>query len=110
MLTSAEFRDIIAQSARLIPQSKDKVVGLALGRFYTLNIPSSMGVVQKFHLDRNILSPEQNVCNEEVQIKYHDLLFAALKACLRSALLETSLDSTDLFEAFLKMGETVQLG
>lgn len=69
-----------------------------------------MGVVQKFPLDRSVLVPDQNDCTEVVQIKYHHLLFAPLKACLRSVLLETSLDSTPLFEAFLEMGETVHMG
>ncbi|KAJ5355699.1 hypothetical protein N7517_010308 [Penicillium concentricum] len=110
MLTSAEFRDIIAQSARLIPQSKDKCVVLDLGQSPTLNIPSSMGVVQKFPLDLSVLCPDQQVRNELIEINYHQLLFAALKACLRSVVLETSLDSTPLFEAFLEMGETVQMG
>ncbi|KAJ5556372.1 hypothetical protein N7494_000287 [Penicillium frequentans] len=106
MLTSAEFRDIIAQSARLIPQSKDKVVTLKLGKLSTLDIPSSMGVVQKFPIDQSVLFPDQKVRTEVV----HHLLFAALKACLRSVFLETSLDSTPLFGAFLKIGETVHMG
>jgi hypothetical protein len=110
MLTSAEFRDIIAQSVRLIPQSKDKVVTFELGKFSTLNIPSSMGAVQKFPVDQSVLFPDQKVCTEVVQIKYHHLLFAALKACLRSVFLETSLDSTPLFRAFLKTGEAVHMG
>lgn len=72
------------QSARLIAQSKDRVVTLALGEFSTLNIPSSMGFVQKFPLSQSVLFPDQKICDEVVQIKYHHLLIAALKACLRS--------------------------
>lgn len=44
-----------------------------------------------------------------IKIKYHHLLFAALKACLRGVFLETSLDSAPLFEAFLDMGETIHM-
>jgi hypothetical protein len=110
MLTSAEFRDLIAQSARLIPQSKDKVVVLEVSQLPTLNIPSSMGVVQKFPIDRSVICLDQHVSTEIIEIKYHHLLFGALKACLRSVLLDTSLDSTPLFEAFMAMGEIVHMG
>jgi hypothetical protein len=107
MLTSAEFRDIVARSARLIPESKDKTVMLDLGPTPGLKIPSIMGVVQRFPVDLGALFPGDDLTPGEVEISFSHLLFAALKACLRSAFLETILDSTPVFEAFLSMDKVI---
>jgi hypothetical protein len=42
-----------------------------------------------------------------IQIPYVDVLLMVLKACLRSTFLETSLDSTPLFDAVFKPGVDV---
>jgi hypothetical protein len=109
MLTSAEFRDLVARSARLIPESKDKTLVLDIGTSSGLSIPSLMGVVQKFPVDLGVLFPGENIGAGAVEISFSHFMFAALKACLRSAFLETSLDSTPLFEAFLGL-DRVQTG
>ncbi|GAB1312575.1 hypothetical protein MFIFM68171_02785 [Madurella fahalii] len=115
MLTSAEFRDTIARIARLIPESKDKSVKLESG-FGTLMsylvIPSLMGLNQRFPVDLTVLYPgNTEVMNIGVfSISSTQLLLAALRACLRSAFLETSLDSTPLFEAYMAMTDITRMG
>ncbi|KAH9240173.1 hypothetical protein K456DRAFT_1719498 [Colletotrichum gloeosporioides 23] len=109
-ITSAEFRDFLTSVVRMIPESTGKSVTLDLGPASTLNVPSVMGVIQKYPVDITQIFPGENISIEAVEIRFHHLIFAALKACLRSTVLETSLDSTPLFEAFLQMNEVVHMG
>jgi hypothetical protein len=110
MLTSAEFRAIIVQSARLIQVSIDKTVDLAFGHRPLFKVPSVMGVTQEFPVDFEALFPAKDLALPIVKVKFQDIMFSALKACLKSAVLETSLDSGPLFEAFMNMSEKVYVG
>ena len=110
MLTSPEFRDIISRAVRLIPESGDKEICLTLGTPATLDVPSIMGMVQKFPVDLDKLLPGKNTQSGTIQIKYHHVIFAVLKACLRSTVIATSLDSKPLFNAFLEMGDELLMG
>lgn len=110
MITSAEFRDIVARLARMITEASDKSITFDMGPVGMLCIPSLLGVVQKFPVDIGALYPGQTIAVEAIQVSYSQMMFAALKACLRSVFLETCLDSAPLFEAFLGMGDEVQIG
>ncbi|KAJ9602905.1 hypothetical protein H2200_012685 [Cladophialophora chaetospira] len=109
-LTNNEFRDIMSQTVRLIPESKDATIELTLGTPATLNVPTVMGAVQRFVVDLGALFPSTPVGAGTVSIKYAHVVFAVLKACLRSAMIETSLDSSPLFTAFLQMNDVVYMG
>ncbi|KXH27640.1 hypothetical protein CSAL01_04511 [Colletotrichum salicis] len=109
IITSAEFRDFLARAVRMIAESAGKSVRLDLGPASTLNIPAVMGNIQKYPVDLTQLFPGENISVEVVEIGFHHMIFAALKACLRSTALETSPDSTPLFEAFLDMDDVVYM-
>ncbi|KAI0177743.1 hypothetical protein BJ166DRAFT_30422 [Pestalotiopsis sp. NC0098] len=110
MITSAEFRDIVARLARMIPEASDKLLTLECGPVTMLCIPSLLGVVQKFPVDFGVLYPGETIAVEAIQLSLSRLMFAALKACLRSVFLETCLESTPLFEAFIDMNDEIQVG
>lgn len=112
-ITNAEFQDFLTGAVRMIPESAGKSVTVDLGPASTLNVPSLMGIIRKYPVDVQHLYPGENIDIETVDVKFHHLVFAALKACLRSTIsrgLETSLDSTPLFKAFLNMNEVVYMG
>ena len=69
-----------------------------------------MGVTQEFPVDFEALFPAKDLALPIVKVKFQDIMFSALKACLKSAVLETSLDSGPLFEAFMNMSEKVYVG
>lgn len=108
-LTSAEFRNMITIVARLISESKDKTITLDIGPASTLNVPLVMSIAQKFPIDMAVLFPKETISTQSIDIRFSHMMFAALKACLRSAFLATSPDSTPLFEAFAEMDDIVNM-
>ena len=107
MLTSAEFRSLITQGARHIAISANSDYDLVFQPAPSLAIPSVMGATQHFPLDLEYLFPKIDLNIPTRKVKYQEIMFVALKACLRSAVMETSLDSGHLFDAFVNMSETV---
>jgi hypothetical protein len=59
-------------------------------------------MVQKFPVDLAAMFPEGIFGPDTVQVKYSHVLLAPLKACLRSAVIKTSTDSTPLYECLAK--------
>lgn len=91
-ITNAEFLSLVGQASRyanartstgLIIDPKNEVV----------KVPSTMGIIQEFPMDLCKLYPQpvpQDYPQEEIMLPLHIVVLAALKACLRSALLQGS--------------------
>jgi hypothetical protein len=107
MLTSAEFWSIVSQSECHIAVSANNEFDLVFEPFPTLAIPSIMGITQQFPIDLGVLFPGKHLEGRTVKIRYPELMFAVLKACLRNAVLEIGLDSGPLFDAFVNMSDKV---
>jgi hypothetical protein len=102
MITNEEFRALISQSARHIEESVNTTLELDIVKG-TLNIPAVMGFIQRFPVELAVLHPELPRSDGPITVKYREVMFAALKASVRSAVLETSLDSLPLFRAFFNL-------
>jgi hypothetical protein len=109
MLTNEEFRDLIAQSARHIEESINTSIVLDVANS-TLNVPAVMGFVQRFPVELALLHPGLPTDDGPITITYCEVMFAALKACVRSTFLGTSLDSLPLFRTVLEMDTVVYIG
>lgn len=107
-LTSPEFRDIISQSVRMLDECINSKIHLNLDDA-TLNVPAVFGIVKKFPVDRGLLveSAGRALPPGVLEIDYTVLILLALKATIRSSFLETSLDSTPLFEKVMAMSDVV---
>ncbi|KAM0689341.1 hypothetical protein Q7P36_011418 [Cladosporium allicinum] len=107
-ITSPEFRDLVNQSLRDLEACLDRSITFdaAHVEFYTT---ATMGALKVFPMDLDVLldDPRAFPRSGTTQIPYVDVLFLVLKACLRSAFLETSLDSKPLFDAVFKPGVDV---
>lgn len=110
MLINSEFRDIVTQSSRHIPALKGSTVDLTFGDPPALELPTVMGVVRKFPVELGAMFPGEVLGAQTTKVKYSDVMFAALRACLRSAILKTSINSTPLYDRWLRMGEIIQVG
>lgn len=108
VITSPEFRDLISQSLRDLEACLDSSLSFdpANANIYTYTI---MGASKVFPLDLHVLleDPRAFAKSGITKISYVDVLLLVLKACLRSTFLETSLDSTPLFDAVFKPGGDV---
>ncbi|KAF2115757.1 hypothetical protein BDV96DRAFT_659036 [Lophiotrema nucula] len=109
MITNEEFRALIAQSARHIDESVDTTLEFDVANG-TLNVPAVMGFIQRFPVEIAVLYPELRRDDGPITITLRELMFAALKARVRGAVLETSLDSLPLFKAFFDLARVVHLG
>jgi hypothetical protein len=106
MITNEEFRDIITQSARHIDEAINTSIVLDVVNG-TLNVPAVMGFTQRFPLALALLHPELPNDDGPITITFGEVIFAALKASVRSTFLETSLDSLPLFRTVLEMDTVV---
>ncbi|KAG9256375.1 uncharacterized protein F5Z01DRAFT_698303 [Emericellopsis atlantica] len=111
MLTSPEFRSLIAQSARLLSEGLDGSVVVDLGHG-AIEMPTVMNFVAKFPIDTDRLFPDaaSDMLSGTVTIRLARALLACLRAALRSAMFDTALDSVPLFEAVRRLDEVVLLG
>jgi hypothetical protein len=109
MLTNSEFRAMITQSARHIPEVATKTLNLDLG-IGALLVPAVMGYIQEFPVEFPALYPGEEARAGIIAVPYPQLMFACLKACVRSTFLETSLDSLPLFKAVTNMRPVVHMG
>lgn len=107
-LTSPEFRDILSQSVRMLGEFINVKVHLDVDNA-SLNVPAMLGIIQKFPVDRGLLSETAGgaLPSGLLDILYTELVLLSLKATVRSAFLETSLDSTPLFERVMAMSEVI---
>lgn len=106
MITNAEFRSLIAQSARHITNSVNTSVIVDLADS-CLVVPTVMGIMQKFSVDLDVLFPDGGAAEPAITIIYTSLLILSLKASLRITFFETSLDSLPLFAKVTNMKEEV---
>ena len=107
-MTSPEFRDLISQSLRDLEACLDSSLSFDAAPA-TISTYTIMGARKVFPLDLDVLldDPRAFPRSGATQIPYVDVLLMVLKACLRSTFLETSLDSTLLFDAVFKPGVDV---
>ena len=107
-MTSAEFRDLISQSLRDLEACLDSNLSFDAAPA-TISTYTIMGARKVFPLDLDVLvdDPHAFIRSGTIQVPYVDVLLLVLKACLRSTFLETSLDSTPLFDAVFKPGVDV---
>jgi hypothetical protein len=107
-MTSPEFRDLISQSLRDLEACLDSSLSFDAAPA-TISTYTIMGARKVFPLDLDVLvdDPRGFVRSGTIQVPYVDVLLLVLKACLRSTFLETSLDSTPLFDAVFKPGVDV---
>jgi hypothetical protein len=107
-MTSPEFRDLISQSLRDLEACLDSNLSFDAAPA-TISTYTIMGARKVFPLDLDVLldDPRASIRSGTIQVPYVDVLLLVLKACLRSTFLETSLDSTPLFDAVFKPGVDV---
>jgi hypothetical protein len=77
----------------------------------TVNVNTSFGVVQKFPIDLESLvaRPDEVDTTAKHVLSYPMVILLMLKGCLRSAFLDTSLDSLPLFNRTLELNEVVNV-
>ena len=110
VITSQEFRDLISHSLRELGACLDMESAVAFDAAHaTMCTWTIMGALKEFpiHLDVLLDDPRGFPQSGLTNVSYVDVLFLVLKACVRSAFLETSLDSTPLFDAVFKPGSDV---
>lgn len=105
-LTNPEFRDLISQSTRNIKDCMPSSLILDL-ESSTLNVVSVMGMVQKFPVDIDVLidNPAMIDRTANKRIPYRNAILLVLKASLKSAYLQTSVDSQPLYQMVLEIDE-----
>lgn len=110
VLTNTEFREIVGQSIRRIEECAGLIIKLDLVTS-TINIPTVFGIVQKFPIEISVLLDEPLSVQGQghFDIGYTELLMLVLKASLRSAFLETSLDSLPLFKKVMSMNDVIHV-
>jgi hypothetical protein len=74
----------------------------------TLNIPVAMGFTQCFPVALALPHPSLPNDNGSITNTFRQVMFAALRACVRRAFIGTSLDSPPLFKTMLEM-DTIYL-
>jgi hypothetical protein len=109
MMTNEEFRALISQSVRHIDDLMATSIELDVVNA-TLNVPAVMGFIQRFPVHLDVLHPTLPRTDGPLAIKFLEVMFAALRASLKSAALETSLDSLPLFKAFFGLSNVAYLG
>jgi hypothetical protein len=110
MITNAEFRAMIAQSARHLDTSLNPSVQLDLHEA-SLIVPSTFGIMQHFPLDFDVLYTNGVVDGDlMISIKHSTIMLSALRASLRSAFLVASIDSLPLFESVMNSQGILHFG
>lgn len=97
MLTNEEFAGLVSQSARHLEVSTSSVVEIDL-RAGSLKVPSAFGIMQSFIVDVHAIYTDATMATETISVNHTMVLVAALKACLRSFMLENCLEAEPLFK------------
>ena len=111
MLTSPEFRSLIAQSARLLSEGFSGSIAINFDRG-SVEVPTVMNFIARFPIDTDILFPDtgQNDLSGTLTVPLAKVILVCQRAALRSAMLDTALDSVPLFEAVRQLDEVVFVG
>ncbi|KAK5112678.1 hypothetical protein LTR85_011189 [Meristemomyces frigidus] len=109
-ITSPEFRNIVGQSIRRIDACAGTTVKLDLATS-AVGIPTVFGIIQKFPVKIDVLvdDPQALQRTGHIDIVYPVFVMLVLKAALRSAFLDTSLDSLPLFEKVMSLEDVVHV-
>lgn len=104
VLTNEEFSDLVYQSARYIETSSKSQIEFDL-RAGSVMVPSAFGALQIFQVDMEIMSTGTNATSsnsrDTVTVKHDVVLLAALRAFVRSSLLNLCPDA-DAVNALLE--------
>ena len=108
MLTNEEFTGLVYQSARHMSASSDVRIEIDL-RTGILSIPSTFGTLQTFEIDMDILYKDQLPLGApaRISVKHSDILKGALRAYLRSLMLESCYDAEPLTDCFERITNDV---
>ncbi|KAK7921330.1 hypothetical protein PG985_009352 [Apiospora marii] len=113
MLTSPEFRSIIAQATRLLAEgfgsSTTMVVNLDAG---VIEVPTVLNFICMFPIEAEVLfdGVEPADRSGSVRLSLACVVLVCQRAALRSAMLDSALDSEPLFRAVTSLGQTVLMG
>ncbi|KAK8006208.1 hypothetical protein PG991_012505 [Apiospora marii] len=113
MLTSPEFRSIIAQATRLLAEgfggNTAIVVNLDAG---VIEVPTVLNFVCRFPIETEVLldGVEPADGSGSVRLSLACVVLVCQRAALRSAMLDSALDSEPLFRAVTSLGQTVLMG
>jgi hypothetical protein len=105
IITNEEFRSLVNQSARHLDValvSAGIILDIPNG---VLRTPSVLGISQEFGVDFATLYPNGGIPNSIFPINLSTVLLAAVKACVRSALLEATWGSKPLLNFVMGMPE-----
>lgn len=111
MLTSPEFQSVISQSARLVTENFKGCLEIDLDA-KTINVATVMNYVCKFPIDIDVLFPDADPTDVVglVQVPLWSVILMCQKAALRSAMMDSALDSKPLFAAITALESTVYMG
>jgi hypothetical protein len=108
VITNEELRSLIVQSARHLDAAQASgVIVLDIPKG-VLRTPSVLGVSQEFGVDFVTLYPNGGIPNNIIPIDLSTVMLAAVKACVRSSLLEATWSSRPLLDFVMAMPEIVQ--
>lgn len=106
VITNAEFRAMITQSARHIDAAARSSIDLNFSQS-RIEVSSYFGIPQYFPIDFHVLCHGEVLPEQPIEIPFNVLLMAALKAILRSTFLNTSLNSLPLFKKVMAADELI---
>lgn len=111
MITSPEFRSLISQSARLLAHGFDGKVAVDLDAGL-INFPTVLNFLAEFPVDLDDVVPPGVGAAERtgaVQAPLPRVMLVCQRAALRSAMLDSALDSKPLFEAVARLEDVVYI-
>lgn len=113
MITSPEFRSLISQSVRLLAEGFNGTMCVSLDDGL-IRVPTVLNFLADFPVDLDAIFPniDPNERNGVFNVSLNKVVLICLKAALRSAMLDSALDSRPLFEAVSSYGleETPYMG
>lgn len=111
MITSPELRSLISQSARLLAQRFDGEIAVDLDAGL-IKVPTVLNFLAEFPVDLDDVVPSDFDAAEKtgtVQVPLPRVMLACQRAALRSAMLDSALDSKPLFEAVARLEDVVYM-
>lgn len=111
MITSAEIRSLISQSARLLAEGFDGKIAVDLDAGL-IKVPTVLNFLAEFPVDLDeVVPPDVQDADKTgtVQVPLPRVMLVCQRAALRSAMLDNALDSKPLFEAVARLNHVVYM-
>ncbi|KAL1848521.1 hypothetical protein Daus18300_013574 [Diaporthe australafricana] len=110
MVTSPEFRSLVAQSARLLVQGFDGKMSMDMTGGQ-VKVPTVLNFIAEFPVDLDDIAPHVDAASRSgtVEIPLAKFMLICQRAALRSAMLDSALDSIPLFEAVARLQNVVHI-